>query len=81
MNRPSMNRLSVNRVAFVLAFFASAVALACPVCGTARANESAYQVMTLIMSALPLLPMGGIVGLIAYRAKQADRNERPPPAP
>lgn len=69
------------RFAFVLALLASAAAVACPVCGAASTNEREYQVMTLIMSALPLLTMGGIVGFIAYRAKQADRAEQRPPAP
>lgn len=72
----------MTRFAFVLTLLASAVAVACPVCGAASSNEREYQVMTLIMSALPLLTMGGIVGFIAYRAKQADKAEpKPPPAP
>lgn len=69
----------MNRFAFAASLLASAVALACPVCGAATSNETEYQLMTLVMSALPLLTMGGIVGLIAYRAKKADRDEQKPP--
>lgn len=71
--------MTTERLAFVAALLSSAVALACPVCGVATSNETEYQLMTLVMSALPLLTMGGIVGLIAYRAKKADQAERPPP--
>lgn len=45
-----------------------AVALACPVCGTAGPNDNgwAYFAMTIVLSALPLGMMGG-VGLWVYR--------------
>lgn len=63
------------RWAFVLALLGSAVALACPVCGAATDNQDEYKYMTLVMSALPLMMMGSVVGVIAFRVRKADRED------
>ena len=59
-----------------------AVALACPVCGTAGPNDNgwAYFAMTIVLSGLPLGMMGG-VGLWVYRRSTADGVEPSPVVP
>ncbi len=51
-----------------------AVALACPVCGTAGPNDNgwAYFAMTIVLSALPLGMMGGVGWWIYRRSTGAD---------
>ena len=68
-----------------------ALALACPVCGLAgtEGNATAYRVMTALMSALPLLMIGGIFVWVRGRVaadESGDTPDRPgrspgPPGP
>lgn len=48
--------------------------LACPVCGLAGVedNLTAYAVMTLVLSALPLAMIGGVVTWIYRRSRHAS---------
>ena len=58
------------------------LAWACPVCGQGReGSESALLIMSGILSALPLLMIGGIVAWIVSRARAADDDAPPPPPP
>lgn len=51
------------------------LAWACPVCGQGRdGSESAMLVMSGILSALPLLMVGGIVAWIVLRVRAASRE-------
>ena len=68
-------------LAFVVALLTSAAALACPVCGATTDNNGAYQAMTAVMSLLPLVMMGSVVGFIAFRVRKAERQNQPPPPP
>lgn len=56
----SARRVAVVAVLFVLA---PRAALACPVCGLVGVNENwaVYLAMTAVLSALPLLMIGGMV--------------------
>ncbi len=65
---------------FLGGFLVATAALACPTCGAETDTKGTYQAMTMVMSLLPLLMMGGVVGFIAYRVRKADRAV-PPPAP
>ena len=67
----------MNRLAFLLLVLLSATALACPVCGTAATEEGqeAYKFMSIIMSALPLLAIGGVVSWVALRMRAHARAE------
>jgi hypothetical protein len=65
-------------VATVVAVLAvPALALACPVCGTAGPNDNgwAYFAMTIVLSGLPLGMIGGVVFWVARRSSAADRDE------
>ena len=65
-------------VATVFAVLAvPALALACPVCGTAGPNDNgwAYFAMTIVLSGLPLGMIGGVVFWVARRSSAADRDE------
>ena len=68
-----------------LAFFSvmliAGVAVACPVCGAATDTKGTYQAMTVVMSLLPLVMMGSVVGFIVFRVRRAERLMlRPPPS-
>lgn len=59
-----------------------AVALACPVCGQGReGSAAALLVMTIILSALPLLMIGSVVGYAVHRARRAQGPAAPVVAP
>lgn len=63
--------------ALAVAVFAP-VALACPVCGQSATEQgqAAYLNMSVILSALPLLAIGGVLGFVAMRVRAAARAER-----
>lgn len=67
-------------IATLIILAAPSVALACPVCGTAGANDNgwAYFAMTIVLSGLPLGMMGG-VGYWVYRHSAADDAVVSPP--
>ena len=67
-------------LAFLAVLFLSAAALACPVCGAATDTKGTYQAMTIVMSLLPLLTMGSIVGFIVFRVRRSERQRLPLPA-
>jgi high-affinity Fe2+/Pb2+ permease len=60
-----------------------ALALACPVCFSAK-NEGAriaFLATTVFLTALPLLLIGGVITWLARRAAQADQPSEPPSLP
>lgn len=67
----------------MLVLAAPAVALACPVCGTAGANDNgwAYFAMTIVLSGLPLGMIGGVVFWVHRRASADPGDETPAAAP
>jgi hypothetical protein len=73
------------RLLWLLMASASSVAWACPVCGGAASSpesQRAYVVMSVILSALPLLGIAGIVLWVARRVRAAEASqgaERTPP--
>jgi hypothetical protein len=69
-------------IVVLLVFGVPAAALACPVCGTAGANDNgwAYFAMTIVLSGLPLGMMGG-VGYWVYRHSAADAADAPASLP
>lgn len=73
-----MRTLRVIASALVICLAAPAVALACPVCGTAGANDNgwAYFAMTIVLSGLPLGMIGGVVFWVARRSSAADSSQR-----
>lgn len=56
----------------------SAVALACPVCGTARNEEvnATYVAMTAFMSLTPLALIFGLVALVVIKIRKAEAEEQ-----
>jgi hypothetical protein len=61
----------MNRAAVALfALSVSAEALACPVCGGGGKNAWAFFDMTIFMSAVPLVMLGGGVGFLYWRYRQ-----------
>lgn len=68
----------MRRVAALALVLLAPAALACPVCGVA-ANEQgqeAYKLMSLILSVLPLLGIGGVVTWVASRVRAAEKTGR-----
>lgn len=61
---------------FLAVTLATEVALACPVCGTAKAdNDWAFGVTTLLLSFMPpLMFIGGVVYLVRAHKKAARRE-------
>lgn len=58
-------------------FFVAVPAWACPVCGRgAPESEGAYLTMSGILSALPLLMVGGILFWVARRLRAHDAAQR-----
>lgn len=70
------------RMTYLVALASTLVAKAawaCPVCGLPlEQGQDAYILMTPIMSLLPLLLVGGVVGWVVVRARRADREEGHP---
>ena len=66
-------RLILTALLFLL--LVPAPAFACPVCGLAGSGETngAYFVMTIIMSGLPLVMIGGVVFWIYRRSSSDDQ--------
>lgn len=64
-------------LSFLVTLLFAGAALACPTCGAEADTKGTYQAMTMVMSLLPLLMMGGVVGFIAYRVRKADRAAPP----
>ena len=65
----------------LLVLLASRAAWACPVCGAQNQDgQAAYLVMTGIMSALPLLFMGGVVLWLVRCVRSADHRTPAEPA-
>ncbi|MBS1149181.1 MAG: hypothetical protein H6Q89_879 [Myxococcaceae bacterium] len=69
-------------LAVLAVLLSGSIALACPTCGAATDTKGTYQAMTAVMSLLPLLMMGGVIGFIAFRVRRAEREAlAPPPQP
>lgn len=63
-------------VALLSVLFAPAAAWACPVCGRgAPESEGAYLFMSGVLSALPLLMMGGIAAWLVSRSRAREAEE------
>jgi hypothetical protein len=60
-------------------------ALACATCGQGGTandpNQSAYKIMTIVMSLTPLIAIGSVVFWIFWRVRQAERASQPEPLP
>jgi hypothetical protein len=56
------------------------VALACPLCLAAKdeAVQMAFLLTTVLLSALPVIMIGGLIIWIAKRSRDLDREERAP---
>ena len=67
-----MKLANTPRLALLGMLFAGA-AFACPVCGLSATEQgqSAYAYMSLIMSFLPLVVMGSIIGYFVYRNRSS----------
>ena len=63
----------------VLVMLAAAESWACPVCGTAKAeNDWMFGVTTLLLSFVPIVLFGGIVFFVVRAHKKAARIAPPP---
>jgi hypothetical protein len=73
------------RALVVFSLLFSASALACATCGQGGTandpNQTAYKMMTIIMSLTPLIAIGGVILWIFWRVRQAERAEQPQPEP
>ena len=57
-----------------------ALAFACPTCGLPLPQtKSTYEVMSIILSLLPLGMVFGVVGYVAHRVRVMERDEQLPP--
>jgi hypothetical protein len=58
---------------------APALARACAVCGAGDDDpaQGAYLTMTLIISGLPLLMLGGLIGYVVVKSRTAGRTPAP----
>jgi len=57
-----------------------ALALACPVCGLPpEETKWAYQLMSVVMSLLPLAMIGGGIAFLVHRVKKAEAEQALPP--
>ncbi len=66
----------MSRFVFMIVTLASSAALACPVCGTAKAeNDWAFGVTTLLLSFMPPLMFLGAVIFFVRAHKRAARRE------
>lgn len=76
-----MNRLSA--FVFMVVTLASSAAMACPVCGTAKAeNDWAFGVTTLLLSFMPpLMFLGGVVYIVRAHKRAARRELEDAAAP
>lgn len=74
-----MRILRVLGAALLVTAAAPATAFACPVCGTAGANDNgwAYFAMTIVLSGLPLGMIGGVVFWVARRSSESEDSRRP----
>jgi hypothetical protein len=68
--------MTLSRVLFatLIVLATPAFALACPVCGTAGANDNgwAYFAMTIVLSGLPLGMIGGVVFWVYRRSAEGQ---------
>lgn len=79
--RASVFLKPLSKAALLAAVGLPASALACAVCGAGdEPSRSSYVVMSVIISLLPLLMLGGIVGFVVYRSRdvkgRASSDER-----
>jgi hypothetical protein len=67
------------RALFVFGLMFAGSALACATCGQGGTandpNQTAYKIMTIVMSLTPLIAIGGVVFWIFWRVRQAERAE------
>ncbi len=70
----------MRRAALIAASFLPAVAAACDSCGGGNPNNNyqtkwAYQLMSAILSLLPLMFIGSVIVFIVHKVRQAEREE------
>lgn len=72
----SLRAVSASAFVFLVVALATDAALACPVCGTAKAdNDWAFGATTLLLSFMPpLMFIGGVVYLVRAHKKAARRE-------
>ncbi len=72
-----MMRSCVARIAVPVIVFSPEIAAACSVCFSGRSDETrvAFIVTTALLTALPLLLIGGLVWWMRRRAMQMEQNE------
>ena len=71
-------RSCVARIAVLVIVFSPEIAAACSVCFSGRSDETrvAFIATTALLSALPLLLIGGLVWWMRRRAMQIQQSER-----
>jgi hypothetical protein len=73
------------RALFAFGVLFGAPALACATCGQGGTandpNQSAYKLMTIVMSLTPLIAIGAVILWIFWRVRQAERASQPEPLP
>jgi hypothetical protein len=69
---------NVTRVLALLLGSLPGVALACPVCFAAKdeANRVAFLITTVLLTALPVIMIGGVIVWLARRAREMDLEDR-----
>ncbi len=70
----------MRRLVLIAIAFTPAIALACDSCGGGNPNNNyqtkwAYQLMSAILSLLPLAFIGSVIAFVVYKARQAEREE------
>ncbi len=66
----------LTRSASLVVMLASLAARACPVCGVGpEFGQGTYLIMSGILSALPLVAIGGVVAWVALRMRAAAKLE------
>jgi hypothetical protein len=74
------------RALFVFGLLFASTALACATCGAGGTpndpNQSAYKLMTFVMSFTPLIAIGSIGFFVYWRVRRHDEQPpSPPPSP
>lgn len=69
----------LNRVIAIAVSFTPVIALACDSCGGGNSNNNyqtkwAYQLMSAMLSLLPLVFIGSMIAFIVYKVRQAENG-------
>ncbi|MFT3839462.1 MAG: hypothetical protein QM723_20935 [Myxococcaceae bacterium] len=70
----------MRRAALIAVSFTPALAAACDSCGGGNSNNDyqtkwAYQVMSAVLSLLPLMFIGSVIAFVVHKVRQAEREE------